>query len=84
VVILHRRLVGMGLIALSLALPGCANSPGAASVASDDPAVERSYEQTGDLDCDQVSYGKAQALIADGDPHGLDRDGDGEACEANQ
>lgn len=39
--------------------------------------------ESGDLDCADVSYSEAQDLIADGDPHGLDRDGDGEACETN-
>lgn len=49
---------------------------------SDDPASERSFE-SGDLDCADVSYSQAQSLIEEGDPHGLDRDGDGEACESN-
>jgi len=78
-------LIALVLLVLTVALfsAGCADTSDPAA-AGDDPAVERSYEETGDLDCDEVSYDEAQGLLEDGDPHGLDRDGDGEACEANR
>lgn len=46
--------------------------------------TERSFEKTGDLDCaDFESQSEAQEYLTSGDPHGLDRDGDGVACESN-
>lgn len=46
---------------------------------------ERSYEEYGDFDCDDFgTQAQAQAFFeSEGydDPHGLDRDGDGEVCE---
>ena len=54
----------------------------------DNPAVERSYEEYGDLDCpDFATQAEAQEFFeANGgpssDPHNLDRDGDGIACES--
>lgn len=50
----------------------------------DRPETTRPYS-SGDRDCsDFSSHAEAQAFFEDagpGDPHGLDRDGDGEACE---
>ena len=38
-----------------------------------------------DVDCDEVSYARAQEILAQdpSDPYDLDRDGDGEACDSN-
>lgn len=50
----------------------------------DDPTTERSFE-SGDYDCTDFStHEEAQEFFeseGSGDPHGLDRDGDGIACE---
>lgn len=54
----------------------------------DDYTTERSFEEFGDRDCgDFSSQSEAQAFFeAEGGPfddyHGLDRDGDGIACES--
>lgn len=39
-----------------------------------------------DVDCADVTYAEAQRLLDEdpSDPHGLDRDGDGDACESNR
>jgi hypothetical protein len=48
----------------------------------DPPLVPESSSGGGDLDCkDFSSQLEAQAAMAGGDPHGLDADGDGDACE---
>ncbi len=38
-----------------------------------------------DVDCPELSYAEAQAILAEdpSDPNGLDDDNDGEACDAN-
>ena len=38
-----------------------------------------------DIDCPEISYERAQEILAESpsDPHDLDRDNDGEACENN-
>ena len=38
-----------------------------------------------DVDCPQLTYAEAQAILAEdpSDPNGLDDDNDGEACDAN-
>jgi Excalibur calcium-binding domain len=53
---------------------------------TDDPAQQRSYEKYGDRDCVDFStqqeaqdFFEAHGMAAD--PHNLDRDGDGVACE---
>ncbi len=54
----------------------------------DDPETERSYEDTGDMDCsDFSSQSEAQDFFEseggpDEDYHNLDRDGDGYVCES--
>ena len=52
---------------------------------TDDYNTERSYETTGDHDCnDFETQDEAQYFFESedvGDPHNLDRDGDGVACE---
>ena len=56
---------------------------------SDNYSTERSYEKYGDLDCSdfdfqfeaQAFFEKEGGLLGD-DYHGLDRDGDGVACES--
>lgn len=56
----------------------------------DDYNTQRSYETTGDLDCaDFDTQYEAQDFFENEggpgeDPHNLDRDGDGEACESLQ
>lgn len=48
-----------------------------------DFSTERSFEDTGDKDCSDFStQSEAQEYLLDGDPHGLDRDGDGTACDS--
>jgi micrococcal nuclease len=48
----------------------------------DPPLVPESPSGGGDFDCrDFSSQLEAQAAMAGGDPHGLDADGDGDACE---
>ena len=48
----------------------------------DPPLVPESPSGGGDFDCrDFSSKLEAQAAMAGGDPHGLDADGDGDACE---
>ena len=48
-----------------------------------DLTTERSYEETEDMDCGDFStQSEAQEYLLDGDPHGLDRDGDGTACDS--
>lgn len=55
-------------------------------IRTDDPTTERSYS-SGDRDCSDFStHREAQEFFIDNggpgnDPHGLDRDGDGLACE---
>lgn len=53
---------------------------------TDDYTTERSYDTTGDYDCsDFDTQEEAQEFFesegVDEDPHNLDRDGDGVACE---
>jgi hypothetical protein len=79
-----RRTLVVLVAALCVGVVGRYDPAGTSDLSSDDPAVERSYEATGDLDCADVTYDEAQALIDSGDPHGLDRDSDGEACESNR
>lgn len=54
------------------------------SVGDNDYNTERSYS-SGDYDCSDFStHAEAQDFFeseGSGDPHGLDRDGDGSACE---
>lgn len=66
-------------VALALGIGGCGES-------LEEPVSLQSQgsKKGGDLDCSDVSWEEAQALLADGDPHGLDRDGDGEACNSNR
>ncbi len=55
---------------------------------SDDYETERSYEEYGDLDCDDfdTQYEAQEFFENEGGPgedyHNLDRDGDGIACES--
>ena len=69
------------IILLSLVLVG-------ASCGEDDYSTERSYLKDGskDYDCsDFSSQSEAQSFFNSSgasDPHGLDRDGDGIACES--
>ena len=77
------------LLFVPIFLAGCSSSPGGSSDSSsylenDDYSVERSYE-SGDRDCSDFStQSEAQSFYesaGSGDPHGLDRDGDGVVCE---
>jgi uncharacterized protein DUF4352 len=59
----------------STSTPPTTTSPGGSPVISPPP--------DGDYDCSDLTYGQAQAMLAQdpSDPHGLDADNDGEACE---
>jgi hypothetical protein len=86
---LKNTLVGAGVVgALALGGYSLMGSNNASSPESDtDYATTRTNLSSGaaDRDCgDFSSHAEAQAFFESagpGDPHGLDRDGDGEACE---
>lgn len=72
--------------------PGCvveAEPPVPVPGVDDEPVTDPSIPAPsapsgGDLDCaDFGSLAEVQQSLAAGDPHGLDGDGDGEACESN-
>ena len=75
------------IIIISLVLSGCASQSSSLSSnldRDDDPKTERSYP---DKDCDDFSsQEEAQSFLESNgigsDPHNLDRDGDGVACES--
>jgi len=79
----------VAIIAASLLLAGCDSSTTGSvkginsDSRTDDPKTERPYP---DMDCaDFSSHGEAQDFFEanePGDPHNLDRDGDGIACES--
>lgn len=82
---MRKSLFFLSFILLVPFLAGCSSSTPSVSVPEkDDPTIERSPE-TGDMDCTDFStHSEAQDFFdseGSGDPHGLDRDGDGIACE---
>ena len=71
------------IIIITLILSGC-TSQSSSLIRDDDPKTERSGS---DMDCDDFSsQSEAQEFFEDNgtssDPHNLDRDGDGVACES--
>lgn len=74
-------------VVLILFLTGCGGSGGSGSYQSNptwEPPSDSSYQQSGDLDCTDFTYqSEAQRVYnqSSGDPHRLDRDGDGIACD---
>jgi len=76
-------------IAAIFILSGCSSessaiAPTSSSSSDNDYSTTRSYE-SGDRDCSDFStQSEAQSFYESagtGDPHGLDRDGDGRVCE---
>ena len=89
---MNRLVTSIIILTVSLVLAGCeSTSSGITSSGEDkpfsrfdDPKTERSYP---DRDCDDFSsQSEAQDFFDDNDdgndPHNLDRDGDGVACES--
>ncbi|MCR4324143.1 MAG: excalibur calcium-binding domain-containing protein [Candidatus Curtissbacteria bacterium] len=66
-------------------MAGCTSTDSSVSGITDTNYSEERPPSTGDYDCsDFSSHSEAQDFFDSegyGDPHGLDRDGDGEACE---